>query len=350
VKPVNADAPSTTPQGRRAVTLRRICLTPTRNEGWIIQRFLAAAKCWADDIIVADQGSIDGPLEVAQGTAGVIPVVNSSPVFDEVHRQQLLINAARGLAGRRLLIALDADEALSANCVASRDWERIAAAAPGTMVRMKWVNILPGFSEAWIPREPTAFGLVDDGAPHKGRRIHNPRLPWRNDAPVLDLDDIVVLHFQYVVWERMVSKQRWYQAWEHTKHNERGPLEIFRMYNHMHGGWKREDIYPLRREWLDGYERAGVNFRSLACESVTWWDREIAFMLKEHGTDFFRRIAIWDKDWNALAPQIGIAGADFRDPRSMFEKFAHRCLAISQKRRANPFVRVLEKLLRFRGW
>lgn len=344
---------ATTPIGTseaEVTSLRRICLTPTRNENWVIRHFLGAARCWAQDIIVADQGSTDGTFQALQASPGVTPVVNASPTFDEVHRQQLLINAARELPGRRVLIALDADEALSANAFTSRDWERIAAAVPGTMIRFRWVNILPGFKEAWIPPTPTAFGLVDDGAPHSGRRIHNPRLPWRNDAPVLDLDNIVVLHFQYVVWERMLSKQRWYQAWEHTKHNERGPLEIFRMYNHMHGGWKPEEVHPLRSEWLDGYDRAGIDFRALRCEPITWWDREIAGMLKEHGPEFFRRIAIWDKDWNALARELGLQGDDFSDPRSAFEKAAHRYLVRTQKRRASLRTRAFERLLRTCGW
>ena len=42
---------------------RRICVTPVRNEAWIIDRFLAAAKTWADHVIVADQQSSDGTLE-----------------------------------------------------------------------------------------------------------------------------------------------------------------------------------------------------------------------------------------------------------------------------------------------
>jgi len=330
--------------------LRRICLTPTRNESWIIREFLAAAKCWAGDVIVADQGSTDGTFQELQACAGVTPVVNASTTFDEVHRQNLLIDAARKLPGRRILIALDADEALSANCLSSNDWEKVASAEPGTMIRLRWVNILPGFSEAWIPPEPTAFGLVDDCAPHSGRRIHNPRLPWRADAPVLDLEDIVVLHFQYVVWERMASKQRWYQAWEHTKHNERGPLEIFRMYNHMHGGWKRSEIHPVRPEWLGGYEKAGIDFRSLRCEPVTWWDREIVGMLKEHGPAFFRRIAIWDKDWNALARELGSSGVDFSDPRSAIERAAHHYLVRTQKQRSSLRTRAFERLLRTCGW
>ena len=330
--------------------LVRISLTPTRNESWIISEFIAAAKTWADHVIIADQGSTDGTLQLAEKAERVHAVVNASPVFDEVHRQRLLIDRARTVPGRRVLIALDADEALSANSLSSRDWDRIAAAAPGTMIRMRWVNVLPGFKEAWVPPEPTPFGLVDDGAPHGGKRIHNPRLPWRPDAPVLDLDDIVVLHFQYVVWERMISKQRWYQAWEHTKHNERGPLEIFRMYNHMHGGWNPKEIHPLRPEWMAGYDVAGVGFRTLRCEPVTWWDREVAGMLKEHGPQYFRRIAIWDKDWTALARQLGMAGEYFHDPRSSFEKFAHRYLKESQKRRSAFAVRAFERILRLRGW
>lgn len=337
-------------QDRAHNELTYVCLTPTRNESWIIAKFLAAAKAWADHIVVADQSSTDGTREVAQESRQVHVVVNDSPTYDEAYRQRLLLARARTFAGRRVLIALDADEALSSNCLSSKDWDRIAAAAPGTMLRFRWVNILPGFKQAWIPAEPTAFGLIDDGAEHSGRRIHNPRLPWSSNAPVLDLDDIVVLHFQYVVWDRMASKQRWYQAWEYTKHQKTGPLDIFRQYNHMQGGWKRDEIHPLRSEWLDGYEKIGIDFRSLVCEPVTWWDREVSVMLEKHGPGYFRRIAIWDKDWNAFARQIGLSKVDFGDPRSLFEKAAHRLLVLTQKRRASLGVRAFERVLRARGW
>lgn len=330
--------------------LTRICLTPTRNESWIVGKFMAATKTWADHVVIADQGSTDGTLEAAQQTERVHAVINDSKTYDEVHRQRLLLHRARSIAGRSILIALDADEALSANCLNSPEWAKIEAAEPGTMLRFRWVNILPGFQQAWIPTEPTAFGLIDDGAPHGGKLIHNPRLPWRSDAPVLDLQDIVVLHFQYVLWDRMASKQRWYQAWEHTKHQKAGPLDIFRQYNHMHGGWDGRDLHPVRPEWFAAYEQAGIDFRSLACEPVTWWDREVAGMLQEHGPEFFRRIAIWDKDWNAFAKQTGMTGVDFSDPRSRFERIAHSWLKRTQQRRGTLAVRVFEKLLRLRGW
>lgn len=330
--------------------ISRICLTPTRNESWIIAKFLAAAKTWADHVIVADQGSSDGTFQVAQDTEKVHAVINESTTFDEVYRQRLLLDGARAIPGKRLLIALDADEALSSNCLNSTEWDQLSSAEPGTMVRLRWVNILPGFNKAWIPAEPTAFGLIDDGSVHSGKRIHNPRLPWRSDAPCIDLKDIVVLHFQYVAWERMESKQRWYQAWEYTKHKEAGALDIFRQYNHMRGGWNNSELHPVRPEWIAGYERLGIDFRGLASEPLPWWDREVVKMLAEHGPNHFRKIAIWDKDWNGVARKVGLTDKDFSDPRSFFEKAAHRILTLTQKNRAALPFRAFERLLRSTGW
>lgn len=137
----------------------RICLTPTRNEAWIIKHFLAASSQWADHIIVVDQGSSDGTLEQLQNTSGTDVVLNESPTFDEGHRQRLLINRARQIAGKRILIALDADEVLSANCLESKEWERIADAKPGTVLRFRWVNVLPEFQKAWIPPRARSLRL-----------------------------------------------------------------------------------------------------------------------------------------------------------------------------------------------
>ncbi|HVM49404.1 MAG TPA: glycosyltransferase family 2 protein [Candidatus Acidoferrum sp.] len=333
-----------------ALNATRICLTPTRNEAWVIQRFAKAAKLWADHLIVADQGSTDGTPDQIRGLDGVQVVLNDSALFDELHRQRLLIEHARRIPGKRVLIALDADEALSANCLASKEWGSISEAAPGTVLRFRWVNILPGFENAWVPKDRTLFGFIDDGTAHTGQRIHNHRVPWPEGAPVLDLEDIVVLHFQYVAWDRMVSKQRWYQTWEYMNHLQGQPLQIFRQYSHMHGGWDETEIQPIRPEWLEGYARAGVDFRTLKSEEVTWWDKEVLQLLRQHGPKHFRKLAIWDKDWSALASTLGMNGVDVRDPRSVWERAAHRLLGSTQNRRADWDVRVLEAVLRKTGW
>jgi glycosyltransferase involved in cell wall biosynthesis len=43
-----------------------ICLTPVKNEAWLLDRFLQATSLWADFIIIADQMSTDGSQEIAK--------------------------------------------------------------------------------------------------------------------------------------------------------------------------------------------------------------------------------------------------------------------------------------------
>ena len=329
---------------------KRICLTPTRNEKWIIGPFVTAAKQWADRVVVVDQGSTDGTLEELQSKPDVDVVINESVEFDEHHRQELLLSAARETSEKRILFALDADEVFSANFRESQDWDKIEAAEPGTVLRFRWVNILPGFREAWVPKEPITLGFVDDGSPNMATgRIHNPRLPHPENAPILDLKEVVVLHFQYVLWDRMLHKQRWYQAWEKLHSPDKGALEIFRTYNHMYGGWNPEEIQPVKKEWLNGYDRPDCNLRNLECEEITLWEKEIVEMLQKHGAKKFSKIAIWDQDWQQVAAKMGIQGY-FEDPRSLWERLAHRLLKRSQTRREKVWVRVLERCLRSIGW
>jgi len=328
----------------------RLCLTPTRNESWIIAPFLAAARMWASRVIVADQGSTDGTREFLEQVPGVDVLRNTSADYDESHRQRLLLEAARRVPGPRFLLGLDADEALSANSANSPDWARIAAAAPGTIVRLRWVNLLPGLREAWIPPVHTAFGFVDDGSPHTGRAIHSPRVPCPVGAPVLDLDDIVVLHFQYTAWERMRSKQRWYQAWELLRQEGDGAVEIFRRYHHMHGGWPSEEITPVNPVWLAGFAERGADFDRLESEPLPWWDREVAELLRRHGPGRFRRLAIWDRDWNEVARLLGDEEPALGDPRGPAERAIHHLLALTQSRRSAWTTRGLERALRLAGW
>ena len=100
---------------------------------------------WADHVIVADQGSTDGTLELLQSTRDVETIMNAAKTYDERHRQRLLVDKAREIPGKRILIALDADEILSANCSHSDEWTQIISAKPGTILRFRWVNILTGF-------------------------------------------------------------------------------------------------------------------------------------------------------------------------------------------------------------
>src|SRR6266513_1643562 len=92
-----------------------ICLTPVKNEEWIIEKFLACTSLWADHIILADQGSTDRTTEIAKNFSKVVLIKNYDEQFNEHFRQQLLVDKAREFPGKKLLIALDADEFFTGN-------------------------------------------------------------------------------------------------------------------------------------------------------------------------------------------------------------------------------------------
>src|SRR4051795_11203104 len=122
-----------------------VCVTPVKNEGWFLERFLRATELWADRIIVADQGSTDETRAIAARFPKVTLVENPRADYDEGARQRLLIAAAREVPGPKVVIALDADEVLTPTWTESQEWRDALAAPPGTALAFDWVNVLPGW-------------------------------------------------------------------------------------------------------------------------------------------------------------------------------------------------------------
>lgn len=330
-----------------------ICVTPVKNEAWILERFLACASCWADHIVLADQCSEDSTRDIAARFSKVRLIENTSPAYDEGARQRLLLESARKLpcAGKRILIALDADEMLSADWASTAEWQQILEAPEGTLLRFEWVNILPGFERCWIPKHDIPFGFVDDGSLHTGEKIHSTRLPTPPGAPSLSLKAIKVLHYQYTDWPRMKSKQRWYQCWEHLNMGGKRPIQIYRQYHQMDAR-PPEELHPMRPEWLERYELAGIDMRTVPDEPFYRWDREIIEMFEQHGVAKFRRLGIWEVDWAEIGRCMGGRQPTIllKDPRTSFEKSVHRWLTATQPRQHDGRVRTIQRLLRLFGW
>ena len=144
-----------------------ICLTPVRNEAWILDRFLRCARLWADHIVVVDHCSTDGSREIAREFPKVTLVEYDETSFDEPERRRLLIETARSLEPdrQRILLALDADEAFT-----------------------RWDNA-PGCSRCWLDKY-VASGYVDDGRPFDICAIpfrpgRAPTQPREGEAPAL---------------------------------------------------------------------------------------------------------------------------------------------------------------------
>ena len=185
-----------------------ICITPIKNEQWILDNFIQCTSLWADYIIIADQNSTDKSKEIAQKYPKVILVDNPSSEYNESSRSKILIEAARRIPAPRLIIALDADEMLTANFMYSPEWEKVLQVPQGTMIKFSWANVAPDFKSYWNTPMEFHWGLMDDGTEHIGSKIHSNRIPISSSGITpISLQEIRVLHYQYTHWERMKSKR-----------------------------------------------------------------------------------------------------------------------------------------------
>lgn len=340
-----------------------IVLTPVRNEAWILPTFLACAALWADRIIVADQGSDDGSRAIAAAHPKVAVIDNPERRFGEGERQRLLIDAARQVPGPRLLVALDADELLSANLLGSREWEMALMAPAGTSIELAKVELY-GSPHQYILHtgadhgQSFPFAYVDDGAPHDGRVIHTCRVPQpRGERRRLRLKSIVVLHYQLLARARQASKGRWYRCFERITCPDKSVVEIER----QHGWVARTDLPRARRacppEWLAGYRARGIDVEPRGDDDADfWWDWDILRMMREHGIAPFRYLDIWDVDWEAKRREglrrgiVGLPETPIVAPRTPIDRAVRA--ALRRSHRFHPrrwFDPLLHELTRFPG-
>jgi hypothetical protein len=330
-----------------------ICLTPVKNEAWVFRRMLACASQWADHIMVADQLSTDGTREIAREFPKVILLDNPVGGYHEGQRQRIVFEAARRIpAERRVLIAVDSDEAVTGNWSSSPEWDKVRAAAPGTVIRFNWVNLLPEGKKCWLPPDRIAMGFVDDGvSSFSDGQFHVTRLPIPTGAPELILEDVKMLHFQYLDWERMKSKQARYQCFERIANPAKRAINLYRQYHHM-DVLPMTDIHQVRSEWTDYHKERGIDVFSVDRPGVYPADQDVIEMLLQHGTRLFSKLDIWSVDWTSKAKELGKQTPPGRlaDPRTYFERAVHQWLRATQSRKRQLRVRSVQWALRLAGW
>lgn len=330
---------------------RIVCLTPVRNEAWILDLFLRAASLWADEIVISDQLSDDGSREIAARHPGVHVLRYESANYHEAdHRRFLIAGARRLFPGPNVLVALDADELLTATVFESAAWQAAIRSPAGTAIRLDWLNVCPDFKSGWrVSRPPCA--VVDDGTTYEeSKAMHSERVPVAGDAPVVQVPDVQILHYQYVDWARMRSKNDWYQCFERVLHPGRNALDLYRTYHHM-DAVPRSARCALPPSALLGYTVRGVDPTGFVRENRYRWDADVLDLFDQAGTRRFAREGIWDRNWVELARALGRPDPErYADPRTWFERLVHRYLRLLQPFAHRRLARAPDRLLRRCGW
>jgi hypothetical protein len=308
--------------------IKIICITPVKNESWILEKFLTATSLWADHIIIADQKSTDNSLEIASKFEKVTIVRNNNS-YNEFERTKILLDAARKIDGKKIIFALDADEILTANYEYSPEWETIHKLNEGTVILFDRINI-NAEQDKYFGKLKMVFGLVDDGISSiestSQAIIHNIRLPWPKNADYYYFKEIKVIHFDYVIPERTISKLIWYQCFEKIKfnHSDNYLLEKYKTFDSIDEFLTSFPLYDTKKEWFEGYKTKNIDLTSLK-KAFLWWDEEVLEMINQHGIEKFRHLDIKKTNWVTLAKEKGYNDPErFFIKRTLFDKIKSR--------------------------
>lgn len=318
-----------------------ICMTPVRNEAWVLHAFLKAASEWADYIIIADQMSTDGSREIALSYPKVILIENNNPNFNEAERQKILIERARKIEGDKILFGLDADEIFAANYSETADWKKILYSEPGEVFWFKWAEIRPDKISYW-ESEKTYYPWVfhDNGIePHGNyvRNMHSMRIPYPiEEKQMYYVDDFRVLHLAYLNTERTNSKRRFYKITDFEL-NKWNAISLSRSYAQTK---KESKVNNLPVNFMYNAAQHGFDlFEFVDCNSKKhWFDDAVIKKIGTLNIENIKKIDLWDSEF--------LKNYQILDPRSLIDKGIHFYLRNTQSIKSCLIMRIIDRILK----
>jgi glycosyltransferase involved in cell wall biosynthesis len=314
-----------------------VVLTPAKNEEWILEKFLQTCSLFADLIIVADQQSTDNTKAIIGKFEKAVYLENTKKEYDEAYRQCLLIDKARELApGKRLLIAIDADEIISADSISSDEWMSICSKPAGTSIYFKKPDLLPGFHNYVDYSNYFLLGFMDDGSEHTGTQFHSPRVPVGRMR--YNSDQIRFMHLALVREKIYLARQRLYSVMENI--NGTASLRFrYRKYSRKIQSFRYLTITKkIPAEWLKfpQFSMSGDQFDD---SEKNGFNRQIIEAFSAHGEKRFYFDDIWYVNYNDINQVLGpLPGNKIKGPglfhkviRSVFIKSYATLLSMKKK-------------------
>lgn len=296
--------------------MKKIAVMPVKNEEWILEYTLTCASLFFDHIIVADQQSTDSTPEICKKFPKVIYIKNELKEYDEGKRRQLLLDEARKIEGYNFIANIAADEVFTANIMNESVFSNLVEGVkPGTSFSFQWVQLWrnPEFyrddSSVWSNLyRPFAF-IDDRKTNYKPGFAHLSIVPEDFVDQAIKIDEIKVLHYQFVDFERMLMKQRWARLLEFGKYTQPNFIKSIILNNKYFITKDEEDIRltQVKSSLIEAYP----TFHKKS-PTESWHVEKSKEFIEEYGADNLKWLDIWDYDWNK-----------FPDKRNVFHKTYH---------------------------
>ncbi|MCC5833744.1 MAG: glycosyltransferase family 2 protein [Opitutales bacterium] len=287
-----------------------IAITPVKNEAWILNEFIEITLKFADYLLIADQQSTDGSLDIARNKDRVYVVENISSLFDNHARSSLLIREARRLFGREtILIAIDADELFIPSPASFKEWDLIKFMDPGTTLVFDKPTFY-GCHTRWIQYGSVfPLGYIDDGTTFHGSLFHSRRIPNKQDGKVYQCRNIAFAHLDSLALSAMLSKRRLYSIRE----KDAGNVKLSTRWKRNSPRFTRELeklVTPVSPNVLQSFKKAGIDIQSVQRPQPYWWDIESLRRFKINGTYNYCWDDVWDHQWEELLDEANLLGFD----------------------------------------
>jgi len=319
--------------------MKIIVVMPVKNEEWILGKSLKVASYFADHIIVGDQGSTDRTSEICKEFPKVIYLINPEEYPGKKNRRQILLDKTRELFGKEnIIFCFDADEIPTANILENSSWKNfLVSLKTGQSVRLEWVNLWRNpkkycYDKSIWKKSFRYFIFKDDGKTNYALgNVHESKIPSAFLKNYLKYENVKIMHFHFVLWNRMLSKQQHSRIIEKKVFPKKNFLAINAKY------WNAKDernmiLKDTPNFWSEGWRNKGINLENFSEDKLYWFDIEILQDFKKYGTKYFRWLDVWDINWEAkrqTAIKRGIKDLPknkIEDPRHFYIKFYHKYL------------------------
>jgi hypothetical protein len=271
---------------------RVICLMPVKNEVDVLPITLDIISKYCDVIIIADQMSDDGSREIYKNFPKVKVIDNPK----EGHSNQVrwdLLKEARKYGTGNLIISLDADEyippALFENFLKENKFNI------GDSFRFPWIQLWksPEYyndTGVWY-RNYQRAAWVDDGITNYEDRIvindHTSRIPTGFLNKCKRVNNIPIIHLQWLSWEKTQFKQALYRCTELIK-KPKSYISINSAYS-ISLDKKNVKLSNTNQEWINNLS----SLKMIEDLKPSWHKKEIHNLFNKYEILFFEPLQIW---------------------------------------------------------